>query len=41
MKSTCSHLSSKCGVTVETSRKDVQIVCKELYNHDVYLPSKE
>ena len=37
----CAHLSSKYGITVATLRKAAQIVCKELYHHDVYLSSKE
>ena len=41
VKSTCAHLSSNCGISVETSRKALQIVCKELYSHDIYLSSKE
>ena len=30
-----------CGLSVETSRKALQINCKDVYNHDVYLLSKE
>ena len=41
IKSTCTMLSSTCGVSVETSRKIVQIDCKEPYNHDVYLSPME
>ena len=41
MKSACEQISSVCGVSVETSRKALQIVCKDLYNHDVYLSLKE
>ena len=41
MKSACEQISPVCGVSVETSRKALQIVCKDLYNHDVYLSSKE
>ena len=41
MKSACARLSSRCGITVQTSRKTVQVVCKELYVRDVYLSSKE
>ena len=37
VKSACARISSVCGVSVETSRKALQIVCKDLYNHDVYL----
>ena len=40
MKPACAQISSVCGVTVETSTKALQIVCKDLYNH-VYLLSKE
>ena len=41
VKSACARISSACGVSVETSRKALQIFCKDLYNHDVYLSSKE
>ena len=42
IKSTCSKLSSICGVSLETSRKVVQVVCKNLYDHNVYLtPEKQ
>ena len=41
IKSTCAKLSSVCGVSVEMSRKIVQIVCKTLYSHDVYLSTEE
>ena len=34
-------ISSIFGVSVETSKKALQIVCKDLYNYDVYLSSKE
>ena len=37
IKSKCSRLSSICGVFLETSRKVVQVVCKNLYYHNVYL----
>ena len=40
VKSACAQISSVCGVSVETSRKALQIVCKDLCNH-VYLSSKE
>ena len=33
VKSVCVRISSVCGVSVETSRKALQIVCKDLYNH--------
>ena len=36
IKSSCAILSSTCGVLVEMLRKIVQVVCKELYNHNVY-----
>ena len=41
IKLTCAKLSSTCGVSVEMSRKIVQVVRKELYNHDVYLSATE
>ena len=41
VKSACAWISSICGVSVETSKKALQIVCKDLYNYDVYLSSKE
>ena len=41
VKSAWAWISSACGVSVEISRKALQIVCKDLYNHDVYLSSKE
>lgn len=41
VKTACARISSVCGVSVETSKKAIQIVCKDLYNHDVYLSSKE
>ena len=42
IKSTCSTLSSICGESLETSRKVVQVVCKNLYDHNVYLtPEKQ
>ena len=36
-KATCANLSSMCGISVETSRRAVQIVCKHLYNHEFHL----
>ena len=42
IKSTCCKLSFICGVSLETSRKVVQVVCKNLYDHNVYLtPEKQ
>ena len=41
IKTTCAKLSSICGLSVEMARKVVQIVCKELYNHDMYLSARE
>ena len=41
IKSTCSKLSSICGVSLETSCKVVQVVFKNLYNHNVYLTTVE
>ena len=40
-KTTCSKLSSTCGVSLETSRKVAQVVCKNLYDHAVYLSPEE
>ena len=41
VKSACAPISSVCDVSVETFGKALQIVCKDLYNHDVYLSPKE
>ena len=41
IKSTCAQISSVCGVSVETSRKAVQITCSGLYKHSFYLLSEE
>ena len=41
IKSACAMVSAKCGVSAEMSRKIVQIVAKELYEHDFYLSAKE
>ena len=41
IKATCAKLSSICGLSVEKTRTVVQIVCKELYNHDIYLSPTE
>ena len=41
IKNACAKLTSVCGLSVELSRKIVQIVCKELYQHDVYLSPSE
>lgn len=41
IKSTCAQLSSLCGISVETSRKAVQIVGRCLYNHQFYLSAEE
>ena len=37
IKSTCATVSAVCGVSVEISRKCVQIVAKNLYDHNLYL----
>ena len=39
IKSTCARISSVCCVSIDTSRKAVQVVCKDLYNHNFYLSS--
>ena len=41
IKSTCAMVSSTCGVSNETARKIVQIVARELYNHNFYLAPEE
>ena len=41
IKSTCAQLSSVCGISVETSRKAVQIVGRCLYSHQFYLSAEE
>ena len=41
IKSTCAKLSSSLGISVENSRKAVQIVCKYLYGHNYYLSKEE
>ena len=41
IKSTCAQLSSVCGISVETSRKTVQIVGRCLYSHQFYLSAEE
>ena len=41
IKSTCARISSTCGISVEMSRKVVQIVCHDLYKHDFYLSLAE
>ena len=38
---TCANFSSVCVVSVEMSRQAVKTVCKELYEHDVYLSAAE
>ena len=37
IKATCAYLSSMSGISVETSRRAVQIVCKHLYNNEFHL----
>ena len=41
IKSACAMVSATCGVSAEMSRKIVQIVARELYNHAFYLTPKE
>ena len=41
IKATCANVSSVCGVSVEMSQQAVKTVCKELYEHDVYLSAAE
>ena len=41
IKATCANISSVCGVSVEMSQQAVKTVCKELYEHDVYLSGAE
>lgn len=41
IKFTYSKLSSICGVSLETSRKVAQVVCKNLYEPNVYLTPGE
>ena len=41
IKTMCAKLSSICSLSVEKLRKVVQIVCKELYKHDMYLSATE
>ena len=41
IKATCENLSSVCGVCVEVSWQAVKTVCKEFYEHDVYLSAAE
>lgn len=41
IKNTCAILSSTCGVSAEMSRKVVQVVCKNLYGHELYLTPEE
>lgn len=41
IKSTCAQISSVCGVSVETSRKVNEIVCKTLYNQHIYFSAEE
>ena len=37
IKTACVNLYSNCNLSVEKSRVAVQIVCKYLYKHDMYL----
>ena len=41
IKNACAKVSSICGLSAEKSRKVVQIVAKELYNHDLNLTPEE
>ena len=41
IKATCANVSSVCEVSVEMSLQVIKTVCKELYEHDVYLSAAE
>ena len=41
IKATCANVSSVCGVFVEMSQQAVNTVCKERYEHEVYLSAVE
>ena len=41
IKSTRARILSVCGVSVQASQKAIQIVCKTLYNHNIYLSAEE
>lgn len=41
IKSTCAQISSVCGVSLETSWKINEIVCKTLYNQNIYFSAEE
>ena len=41
IKSTCSKLSSICAVSLETTCKVVQVVYKDVYDHNIYLTPEE
>ena len=41
VKTTCLNLSVKCNMFAEMSRIAVQIVCKNLYDHNYFLSKEE
>ena len=41
VKNTCAILSSTCALSTEMSRKVVQVVCKNMYGHELYLTPEE
>ena len=41
VKNTCVKLSSTCGVSTEMARKIVQVVCKNMYGHELYLTAED
>ena len=41
IKSFCTQISSVCGASLETLRKINEIVCKTLYNQNIYFSAEE
>ena len=41
IKNTCVQLSATCGVSTEMARKCVQVVCQNLYGHQLYMNAEE
>ena len=41
MKAAISKVSSECGISVKNSRKALQIISKELYDHQYFLYQQE
>ena len=37
IKKTCTQVSIECGISLEKARKAVQVVSRELYNHEYFL----